>query len=316
MKPNISVIMPVYNRETFVKQAIESILGQSFEDFEFIIIDDCSQDKTREVIREFRDKRIQLIENPQKGCIPRLRNQGLEMAQGKYIAIMDSDDVAVADRLDREKDFLDRNPEYGLVGSDIYDVNMLKEESTTVVREYPKGNLLLKYYTAFRCCFCNPSIMLRKSVLDEHGIRHREDYFVASDYAFQADLLPYTKFENLPEPCLKYRFHKDNVTNTSFRGGEQLLHRQAIVAEIQQTALRNLGIDLNEEQSSLFVSYTGESNRILPPYEYLGRFKQLLAGLIDKYQHVFGADNMTYVHEQMLNRVERVYVKQSRSKEA
>ena len=315
MGPKISVIMPVYNRENFVGQAVESILSQSFEDFEFIILDDCSQDGTRDVIRSFSDRRIRLIANPQKGSIPKLRNQGIDLAQGEYIAVMDSDDVAMPGRLEREKDFLDRNPDYGLVGSDIYQIGAREEEGAAELRTYPKGHLLLKYYTAFRCCFCNPTILLRKSVLDAHGIRHREDYFVASDYAFQVDLLPYTKFENLSEPCLKYRFYKDNITNSSSRDREQLLRRQAIITEIHKTAVRKLDIDLNEEQAELFAAYTGESSRILPPYEYLEHFKRLLEEITDRYQRVFGPDNMDYVHRQMLERAERNYVKQGRKQE-
>mgnify|MGYP000918744519 CR=1 FL=1 len=154
--------------------------------------------------------------------------------------------------------------------------------------------------------------MLRKSVLDSHGIRHREDYFVASDYAFQVDLLPYTEFENLSEPCLNYRFYKDNITNTTFRNGEQLSRRQEIIAAIHRTALHNLGIALNEEQTELFAAYTGESNRILPPYEYLEHFKRLLAEITDTYQHVFGPENMAFVHQKMVERAERNYIKQRR----
>lgn len=300
MIPEISVVMPVYNRESMVGEAIGSILAQTFADFEFIIIDDCSTDGTCRVIESFQDDRIRFIRNESKKNIPKLRNQGMDLARGKYIAIMDSDDASLPHRLAVQKRFLDENEDYGLVGTFV-------RQNEDEIRAYPQGNDLLKYYTAFKCCFCNPSVMLRRSVFDENHIRHDESCTIASDYSLQVSALPYTKIENLSEPCLMYRFHKDNITNRTLHDPERALMRVEIIDRIHERALKNLGIELSESETATFLAFTGESVKKLPEKERFEDFKALLDKMERLYSGRFGAENVKYVHEQMIERTVRRY---------
>lgn len=109
--------MPVYNAEKFLKPAIESILNQTFSDFELIIIDDNSNDKTADIIKSYNDNRIKHIVNPNRIGFTNSLNQGLKIAQGDYIARMDADDISDPERFSKEIEFLENNPDIGVCGS-------------------------------------------------------------------------------------------------------------------------------------------------------------------------------------------------------
>src|SRR6266705_845891 len=115
--PKVTVLMAVYNAENYLRQAIESILSQSFEEFELLINDDGSTDHSAEIIQSFRDSRIRAIQNPINQGEERVRNQCLQIARGEYIAVLDADDIAHQDRLQIQTDFLDRHRDISLVGS-------------------------------------------------------------------------------------------------------------------------------------------------------------------------------------------------------
>lgn len=115
--PQISIVMPVYNRENLVEFAIESILNQTFIDFEFIIVNDGSTDKTLEKILSFEDNRIKIINNQKNSGIVFSRNIGITSALGNYISMFDSDDIALPNKLEIQYNFLEKNPEFAMVGS-------------------------------------------------------------------------------------------------------------------------------------------------------------------------------------------------------
>jgi len=120
-EPLISVVMPVYNTEKFVAEAIESILAQTFTDFEIIIIDDCSTDKSWQIIQDFseKDQRIVTIQNSENQGLARSLNKGLKIAKGQFIARMDADDISMPQRFEIQLDFLKNHPDVGVVGSTV-----------------------------------------------------------------------------------------------------------------------------------------------------------------------------------------------------
>src|SRR5262245_21907442 len=116
--PRVTVLIPVYNRVQYVAVAIESILAQHFTNFELLLIDDGSTDGSLEVLRSYTaDPRVRLLRNESNLGIPRTRNKGVALARGEYVAMLDSDDYAYPTRLGRQVDFLDRHPDYALVGT-------------------------------------------------------------------------------------------------------------------------------------------------------------------------------------------------------
>ena len=207
--PRVSVIMPVYNGEKFVGEAIESILNQTFSDFELIIIDDASTDGTLEVVRKFPDGRIRIIRNHENIGIARSRNKGLREAQGEYIAVHDSDDISYPERFELQVKFLDNHPEVAAVGSWYVVIDENGEELERVklwTRDDDIKAVLLK-----KNQFAHGAMMIRKECLKAvGGYRHIER---CEDYDLCLRLAERYKLANLPRFLYKYRRHPGQAVN-------------------------------------------------------------------------------------------------------
>lgn len=208
MKPIISVIMPVYNSEKYILEAINSILKQTLSDFEFIIINDASTDDTQKILNTITDKRIRRIDNiSQKGnywC----RNIGMSVAKGCFIAVMDSDDASNPTRLASQYDFMIKKPDCIALGSAI---EMFNNDKTFLhKRRYDSDEnkiLLLKD----NIC-AHPSLMIRSEALKNNKIIYDESYTFASDYDLMVKLSQRGKIYNLPEVLLRYRIHQNQIS--------------------------------------------------------------------------------------------------------
>lgn len=210
-KPEISVVMPVYNAAPYLALAIESILKQSFSDFEFIIVEDGSSDASREIVAEFakKDSRIHLIINEKNIGETPSRNVGLGASSGKYIAVFDADDVSFPKRLQLQKEFLDTHPEIFLVGArpEIID------EEGNVVRQAKVMTDPAKLSAAMPQAnyFYHPSVMYR----NEMNLRYREKIPYAGDYDFYMNILSRGKrLANLPETLIQYRMNRASLSET------------------------------------------------------------------------------------------------------
>ncbi|MDR0555721.1 MAG: glycosyltransferase [Holosporaceae bacterium] len=206
--PKISVLMPTYNtQESHLREAIESVLSQTYTDFEFIILDDHSQDVDIEkIVRSYSDERIIFAKNDTNLGISKSRNKLIEMSRGEYLAVMDHDDVSVPNRFMKQKDFLEHHPNVGVVGglADIVGTGKLW-------MSFPKNNI--EQGLLIECCICHPSAMIRKSVLTDGGVWYDCKYTPSEDYALWCNLIGKTKFHNIQEVMLHYRVHRDNVTH-------------------------------------------------------------------------------------------------------
>lgn len=231
--PKVTVFIPVYNRERYVGDAIESMLAQSFSDFELLVVDDGSTDDSVAVIESYRDPRVRLVRNEQNLGIPRTRNRGLELARGEYIAILDSDDCSYPDRLEKQLAFLDAHPDYAEVGSwgramDDQGRPLKRIKRQPVSWQEVKANLL------FRCCISNRSVMGRTALLRDLG--YRNDYFRCQDYDMHVRLARHHKVGNLPEVLVLGRIHDQQVTGQTFELG------MAKKREIAAGQLAELGV--------------------------------------------------------------------------
>ncbi len=210
--PLISVLLPVYNSEKYLARAIQSVLIQSFTDFELIIINDGSTDKTELIILSFPDPRIVYIKNDtNRGLILSL-NRGIEMAKGTYLARMDADDICLPDRLAKQKTFLDQHAEVVMVAST---VNFIDEQD----RE--KGNWPLDRETIspsairkampYENCIAHPSIMIRLSIIK--NLKYKEYQENIEDYDLWLRMLNRSmNIAKIEEPLLLYRLHGDSIT--------------------------------------------------------------------------------------------------------
>jgi len=242
MSPKISVITTVYNCENYLKQSIESILNQTFKDFEYIIVNDGSTDATSVLIREFASKDSRIIPIDNKSNLGRVNslNTALEKTRGEYIALQDADDISLSVRLEEQFSFLSNNPEYVLVGSNI--TVMDEFENYISEPERPEDDLEAKFSLIFRCTFANPSIMYRKKVIEENKIEYEENFIHAEDYRIITMISHHGKVHNLKHPLVKYRKHGQNNSTVNF----DILNSGSI--HIVRENLADLGINTNNEQ--------------------------------------------------------------------
>ena len=213
--PMVSVVMAVYNAEKFLSQAIESILSQSFENFEFIIVDDGSTDTSWDIILKYKktDDRIRSIQLEKNQGVAAASNAGLEVARGKYIARMDSDDISFPQRLEKQVIFMEDNPEIGILGSRIRYIDT--EGNLLGCHSEPQKDLFIRWSLLFKSPFFNSSTLFRKSLLDRYQEVYKPKARYAEDYDLWIRLLSFTKGENFPEALLYYRLHPSNLTSTT-----------------------------------------------------------------------------------------------------
>jgi glycosyltransferase involved in cell wall biosynthesis len=207
----VTVLMALYNEARFAPAAVESILGQSFADFEFLIIDDGSTDSSADYLRNLRDPRVRLVRNAGNLGLTRSLNTGLDAARGKYVARMDADDIALPDRLARQVAFLDANPHIGIVGSSRVLID--ENDQEIAVAHAAEEDLAIRWKCLLGNPFAHPTVMLRGYLLHEHHLRYDETFRTAQDYELWSRLLMHTQGANLREPLLRYRL-RDGISKT------------------------------------------------------------------------------------------------------
>ena len=197
--------MPAWNAEQFVGEAIDSILAQTFKDFEFIIINDGSTDNTAKIIYSYKDPRIVFVDNTKNQGLIAVLNQGMDMARGEYIARMDADDISYPERLAKQLEFIEANPDVGVLGTSFQEFG---DSNHRTIRKERFGLIGLIQ----GCKIGHPTVMLRKSVFDKHGLRYSSDYEACEDYELWSRAIRHTAFANLPDVLLKYRWHHHNIS--------------------------------------------------------------------------------------------------------
>ena len=209
--PAISIILPVYNAEAYVREAVESILAQTFTDFELIIINDGSTDGSEAILRELaaRDTRIVLVERPNGGLVLAL-NDGLEMARADLIARMDADDVAMPERFAFQHARMVEEPELAVLGSFIRVMN--KAGNVIRLREYPLTPKAAARHVEKDCPVIHPAVMMRRDAVLEAG-GYRKAFLHAEDYELWLRMIDLGyAIANLSQPLLNYRVHDANVS--------------------------------------------------------------------------------------------------------
>lgn len=218
MNVTVSVIMPVYNAEKFLSASIKSVLDQSFTNFEFIIYNDGSSDKSLEIIQSFHDPRITLVHSEKNQGYLGYLNDGITRAKGKYIARMDADDIAYPERFARQVAFLEANPGVGACGTWAvrFTGNALEPETTTVWELEQTHSEIIKA-GLMRVPLVHPTAMYSTDIVRKNGIIYRHDRYPAEDYQFWYDISKVAALANIPEVLLKYRDHGNNISKTSDR---------------------------------------------------------------------------------------------------
>lgn len=248
--PQISVIMPAYNAEQFIAEAIESVLCQTFTDYEFIIIDDGSTDSTARIITSYTDHRIRYVKNERNLGIVGALNCGLSLAEGQYIARIDADDISLPERFSLQIAFMEKHPKIGVCGTAI---RLFGEGIEEHERFFSSNKDELKAELLFNSCIAHPTAMIRRSILTEHNLRYQEEYSGREDYALWWEISKYADLGVINQVLHRYRIHSSQITAN--KSGQM----EKIVLFLRHR-MQDLGIALDEtEETALCLYCTGRT---------------------------------------------------------
>jgi glycosyltransferase involved in cell wall biosynthesis len=205
MTPRVSVVMSVYNGETYLQEAVESILSQTFNDFEFIVIDDGSFDSTPRLLARYeqRDPRVLIYRFEGNRGLSTSLNFGIERARGEYIARMDADDVSLPNRLQEQVSFMDAHPEISVCGSWVELIGMKNGGEW----KYPASHEAIYARTLFENTLVHSSIIIRVSLFKKYALAYDESVRYAQDYELWSRTVALTRFANVDQVLLRYRIH-------------------------------------------------------------------------------------------------------------
>jgi len=205
--PQVSVVMSVFNGEKYLHEAMDSILRQTFTQFEYVIIDDGSTDGTARIIQSYRDPRIVLVSRENRGLVASL-NEAILSASGAYVARQDADDVSHLDRLQKQSDFLQQNPRCVAVGSWFEE---FCQDGFSRTNRTPLTDSLIRARLVWGTCFGHGSVMFKRQAAIEAGL-YRAEMWPAEDYDLWTRLAPLGSMANLPNVLYRYRVHEGSIS--------------------------------------------------------------------------------------------------------
>jgi len=211
--PKVTVLLPVYNGEQYLYETIQSILSQSFSNFELLIVDDGSTDASAKIIHSFHDSRIRILVNSKRLRLSGALNRGFDEARGMYIARMDADDISLPLRLQKQVDFLDKHPKIGMCGTSI---EIFGKKVKKRVDVYPENTDYINTYALFDCPFCHPSVMMRKTMFNKYELRYDGSYYPTEDYELWSRATVLFPTSNLKDILLQYRVHDASMTGADW----------------------------------------------------------------------------------------------------
>lgn len=268
-QPLVSVVMPVYNAEKFLREAVDSILKQTYTNLELILVNDGSTDDSKEIILSYSDPRIRYFENERNLGIVETRNRATAKATGEYLAMLDSDDIALPDRLEQQVAFLEANRQFGVCGAihqHIDENNKLQEKIV-----YPSSHRDIRTHMTITNCFCNSTVMLRTALARKEP--YSAEYPLGEDYELFYRLSSQTQVTNLPVLGTLYRVHGNNISLTKIDS------MFAMVRKLNHRILADLGLTYTEKEMELhmnfiffYADYFREGNNFAQLEDWLLRF--------------------------------------------
>ncbi len=253
--PEISVIIPVFNAAPFLQESIESILNQTFSDFELIVLNDKSTDESLEIIKKFqsKDNRIIIFDKDQNVGPANLRNEGINAARGEFIALMDADDIAIPTRFEKQLTVLKNNPEIGVCGTGFTFFGSKKNKTI----KHSTSHDAIKVSFLHSCNIGNPTVMFKKEILGD--LKFDNDFVPAEDYDLWSRLLAKTHFYNIPESLLNYRQHDNNISKTKIDN----VNRSVRKVKINQ--LTTLEINPSDPKIDFYLNAVSLQKKLSPP---------------------------------------------------
>jgi glycosyltransferase involved in cell wall biosynthesis len=217
MKPRISVVMPVWNGEAYLREAIDSILSQTFTDFELIIVDDGSTDGTAQILQSYRDTRIRIVQEGHLGFVGAV-NRGVAAAYAEWIARQDADDISLPTRLEKQWEAIQKQPAAVFCYIDIKAIG----DQSRIGRQprLPRSRALVALKSCFQCPVCVGAALIKRSTFLEAG-GYREEEFPAEDYAFVSRVLAFGNMVGVPQVLYEFRKHDQQISHTKLKAQKQ-----------------------------------------------------------------------------------------------
>ncbi len=256
-KPLISVIMSVYNDEKYIRESLDSLLQQTLGDFEVIIIDDCSNDRTAELVEEYHEDRFHFIRNKENKGLTYNLNQAIAYASGTYIARMDGDDICLPERFEKQVEYLENHRNLMLISCR---AQMFGEEN--LISRIQGSPQELKAMMLIRPVLAHPGFMMRGELVRDFGMRYDETFRSAQDYDFAVRTAERFDIGITKEVLLKYRVHKKQISSS--RTGEQMNNAD----RVRRYQMDRLGIELGESQKEIYGLWAKEAKGMKAEHFY------------------------------------------------
>jgi glycosyltransferase involved in cell wall biosynthesis len=271
----VSVVMPVYNASPYIKEAIQSILNQTYPHFELIIINDGSADDSGKIIQSFHDNRIRYIEHESNKGIAKIRREGIEQARGQFLFWMDADDVSLPTRMEKQVALFEKDP--GLILAGTFAEGIDHAGNHKKYYRYVTGDKALKAGLIFGFPFMNPSLCIRMSALKQADLSFLDEVTYAQDYVIISKLFLLGSFENIPECLVKYREFDSPTRITKDANSNQIINGRIFA---WTCLLEPLGAQISREMMLFHDKISYYPNRILLPetphfHQYLVWLEQL-----------------------------------------
>lgn len=234
--PRLTVLLPVYNAAPYLGEAVRSVLGQSFADFELLAIDDGSTDESLDILRSFGDSRMRIERNGVNLGLIATLNKGLDLARGEYVARMDGDDVAMPRRLEAQVALMDGDAGLGACGMFIETFG----HGRPAVQRYPVRNEQVQCHLLGYTPMAHPTVMFRKPMFDHHGLRYDRNFPHAEDFDLLERASHCFRLANIPEVGLRYRLHATQVSR---------VHNAILLESVAKIRSRRIKLFLQDEYS-------------------------------------------------------------------
>lgn len=262
--PRLSVILPVHNGEKYLREAIDSILGQTFPDFEFLILDDGSTDGSAGILASYADPRIRLIRNENRCGVAATLNRGLDRSRGEFVARMDCDDISLEHRFAEQVAFLERHPAIGICGCSIRHIGDRKKR----VSRFPADPDIVRCVLLFEAPIAHPTVMIRRVFLEKAGLRYDPSFRRAQDYDLWARASRHFPIANVPRVLFLYRRHGEQI-------GTLFAHEQRHFADVVRRAqLADLRILPSDEDLLIHAAPSLRSREyVVRSHDWFSRIK-------------------------------------------
>lgn len=278
MKPLVSVIMPAYNAELYIEEAVRSVLNQSYTELEVIVVDDCSTDRTVDRLKNIKSDRLKVYHNENNAGIAYTTNRCIKFAKGRYFALLDDDDIAEPERLELQVDYLEKHSDIAILGGRTTWI----DENGAILKHQDSPRVNPRYFKAlllFQCVdFMNSTAMIRSEFIKSKKLFFRDNCYGMQDYRFYMEASKVGNISTIDRFLLRHRIQGKNQTDIEMRDHGK--ERAEAFAKFQKDSLTMSGFKLEADDYIIFHRIFAEENEKCRSLEELKKVYQILQNIV------------------------------------